>query len=74
MLVPVPFSLWQALAWTAELLPHPPVTRNQVELMRIDTIAGSEPGFETLGISPRPLEDVLDLILSGGPADAGAKP
>jgi len=73
VLVPVPFSLWQALAWTAELLPHPPVTRNQVELMRIDTIAGSEPGFEALGISPRPLEDVLDLILSGGPAEANAK-
>ena len=74
VLVPVPFSLWQALAWTAELLPHPPVTRNQVELMRIDTITGSEPGFEALGISPRPLEDVLDLILSGGTADAKAKP
>jgi uncharacterized protein YbjT (DUF2867 family) len=74
VLVPVPFSLWQALGWTAELLPNPPVTRNQVELMRIDTIAGSEPGFEALGISPRPLEDVLDLILSGGAADAKAKP
>jgi uncharacterized protein YbjT (DUF2867 family) len=74
LLVPVPFSLWRALAWTAELLPNPPVTRNQVELMRIDTIAGSEPGFEALGISPRPLEDVLDLILSGGAADGKAKP
>ena len=58
----------------AERLPSPPITRNQVELMRIDTIAGSEPGFEALGISPRPLEDVLDLILSGGTADGKAKP
>lgn len=74
VLLPVPFSLWQALAWAAELLPHPPLTRNQVELMWIDTIAGSEPGFEALGISPRALEDVLDLILSGGAADANAKP
>jgi uncharacterized protein YbjT (DUF2867 family) len=74
VLFPVPFALWQALAWTAELLPNPPVTRNQVELMRIDTIAGSEPGFQALGISPRPLEDVLDLILSGGAADAKPKP
>jgi NADH dehydrogenase len=74
LLVPVPFWLWQALAWMAERLPSPPVTRNQVELMQIDTISGSEPGFEALGISPRPLEDVLDLILSGGTADANAKP
>ena len=74
VLVPLPFSLWQALARVAELLPNPPLTRSQVELMRIDTIAGSEPGFEALGISPRPLEDVLDLILSGSPADANAKP
>jgi uncharacterized protein YbjT (DUF2867 family) len=73
-LFPLPFSLWQALARVAELLPNPPLTRSQVELMRIDTIAGSEPGFEALGISPRPLEDVLDLILSGGTADANANP
>src|SRR6202049_1620631 len=74
VLFPLPFSLWQALARLAELFLYPPLTRSPVELMRIDTIAGSEPGFEALGISPRPLEDVLDLILSGGTADANAKP
>jgi uncharacterized protein YbjT (DUF2867 family) len=74
VLVPVPFLLWQALAWVAELLPNPPLSRNQVELMRIDTIVGSEPGFEALGISPRPLKDILDLILSGGAAGTNAKP
>jgi uncharacterized protein YbjT (DUF2867 family) len=30
-LIPVPFAAWQALAWVAELLPSPPVTRNQVD-------------------------------------------
>jgi hypothetical protein len=35
--VPVPFAAWQALGWVAELLPSPPLTRNQVELMRVDT-------------------------------------
>jgi len=73
VLVPVPFPFWQALAWVGELLTHPPITRNQVELMRLDNIAGSEPGFEALGISPRPLEDVLDLILSGRAAEDTAK-
>jgi len=73
VLVPVPFPFWQALAWVGELLTHAPITRNQVELMRLDNIAGSEPGFEALGISPRPLEDVLDLILSGRAAEDTAK-
>jgi uncharacterized protein YbjT (DUF2867 family) len=72
VLLPVPFSVWQAMAWGAELLPHPPVTRSQVELMRIDTIAGSEPGFRALGISPRRLEDLVDLILCGGAAHTDA--
>jgi uncharacterized protein YbjT (DUF2867 family) len=74
VLVPVPFLLWQSLAWVAELLPRPPVTRNQVELMRIDTVVASEPGFAALGISPRPLEDVLDLIVSGGASPAAGRP
>jgi uncharacterized protein YbjT (DUF2867 family) len=74
VLVPVPFLLWQSLAWVAELLPRPPITRNQVELMRIDTVVTSEPGFAALGISPRPLEDVLDQILSGGASPAAGRP
>jgi NADH dehydrogenase len=74
VLVPVPFLLWQSLAWVAELLPRPPITRNQVELMRIDTVVASEPGFAALGISPRPLEDVLDQILSGGASPAAGRP
>jgi uncharacterized protein YbjT (DUF2867 family) len=72
VLLPVPFVAWQTLAWVSEVLPHPPVTRNQVELMRIDSVTGSEPGFEALGISPRPLEGVVDLILSGDAPEAKA--
>ena len=33
ILVPIPFGLWRALAYVAEMLPQPPITRNQVELM-----------------------------------------
>ena len=63
-LVPVPFAAWHALAWAAELLPAAPVTRNQVELMEIDTVASvGVRGFAELGISPRALEDVLQGIL-----------
>jgi hypothetical protein len=60
----MPFAFWNALAGVAEMLPRPPLTRNQVELMQIDTTASeSLPGFRTLGISPRRLEDELDVML-----------
>jgi hypothetical protein len=45
-------------------LPQPPLTRNQVELMQIDTTASEKlPGFRSLGISPRSLEDELETML-----------
>jgi uncharacterized protein YbjT (DUF2867 family) len=66
-LVPLPFPAWHALAAIAEMLPSPPITRNQVELMQIDTVASPGlPGFEALGIAPRPVEDVLRQILRAG--------
>jgi uncharacterized protein YbjT (DUF2867 family) len=66
VLLPMPFALWHALARFAELLPKPPITRNQVELMQIDNVASAErPGFSDLGIAPRPIDDVLPQILSG---------
>ena len=59
---PVPSR--KGLAWIAEMLPGAPVTRNQVDLMQIDTVASpDQPGFATLGISPRPMEEVLQNIL-----------
>ena len=69
LVVPMPFGLWHALAYVAEMLPQPPITRNQVELMQIDSVASpGAPGFDDLRISPTSLEDVLPAIvgLSGG--------
>jgi uncharacterized protein YbjT (DUF2867 family) len=64
VLMRLPFTFWNALAGVAELLPQVPLTRNQVELMRIDTTASERlPGFRALGISPRSLEDELEAIL-----------
>lgn len=63
-LVRIPFAFWDAAAGLAEILPHPPLTRNQVELMQIDTTASdSRPGFRVLGISPRSLEEELKAML-----------
>jgi len=64
VLMRLPFVFWSALAGVAEMLPQPPFTRNQVELMKIDTTASkSLPGFRALGISPRSLEDELEAIV-----------
>jgi uncharacterized protein YbjT (DUF2867 family) len=64
-LVRIPFAFWDAAAGVAEILPQPPLTRNQVELMQIDTTASdSRPGFRSLGISPRSLEDELEAMLN----------
>jgi len=64
VLTRMPFALWDALAGLAEMLPGPPLTRSQVELMQIDTTTSEKlPGFRALGISPRTLEDELEAIL-----------
>jgi uncharacterized protein YbjT (DUF2867 family) len=64
VLMRMPFTFWNAMARVAEMLPQPPLTRNQVELMQIDTTASERlPGFRALGISPRSLEDELEAIL-----------
>ena len=64
ILIPLPFAAWWALAWTAELLPNPPVTRNQVELMQVDNVCSpGVPGFAELGISPHSVENMLEQTL-----------
>lgn len=60
LFVPVPFVMWQALALLAENLPGPPITRNQVDLMRMDNVASPDcAGFGALGIEPHGIEDLL---------------
>jgi uncharacterized protein YbjT (DUF2867 family) len=64
VLMRMPFAFWHAVAGLAEILPQPPLTRNQAELMQIDTTASeNRPGFRALGISPRSLEEELEAML-----------
>lgn len=60
----VPFGAWYSLASLAEILPSPLLTRSQVELMQVETTASNLPGFRELGISPRPLEQELQAMLT----------
>jgi uncharacterized protein YbjT (DUF2867 family) len=63
-LMPLPFAAWHALAGLAEMLPSPPVTRNQVELMQVDNVASPQlPGFAELGIVPHSVDEILQEIL-----------
>jgi NADH dehydrogenase len=65
LLIPIPFSVWHLLTWASEMSPSPLITRNQVELMQIDTVTSPEmPGFVDLGISPRSVEAMLAEMLS----------
>ncbi|OKO80557.1 epimerase [Bradyrhizobium sp. NAS80.1] len=64
LFIPIPFSVWHALAWFSELLPQPALTRNQVELMQIDTVTSpGMPGFAELGITPQSVEALLQTLL-----------
>ena len=64
LLVPVPFAVWHVLAWTMQVLPSPPLTRNQVELMQVDNVPSPDlPGFANLGVCPRSIEEILREML-----------
>lgn len=57
LLVPVPFLIWEALAILLSILPNPPLTRDQVTLMKADNIlTGAARTLQDLGISPTEVE------------------
>ncbi len=64
LLLPLPFFVWELLADVMSLLPNPPVTRDQITLMKRDNVVG--PGalsFTDLGIEPAAVEAVLPAYL-----------
>ena len=64
LLLPFPFFAWRLLARCAQLLPNPPLTRDQVILLEMDNIvSGAEPGLAELGVEPLRLEAELSHCL-----------
>ena len=58
--VPVPFFVWDMLAAAMTWLPEPPLTRDQVTLMKRDNVVGEDAWtLGDLAIRPVPLEEVL---------------
>ncbi len=65
MLMPMPNSMAMAFATFAELLPTPPLTRDQVRLLDYDNVVNpAAQGFEALGMSPASPELIVPEYLS----------
>jgi uncharacterized protein YbjT (DUF2867 family) len=60
ILLPIPFAVAEMQAGLLELLPDPPLTRDQVRLLKTDKVlSGTEPTLGDLGIRPQPLQEFL---------------
>jgi len=64
MLVPIPFFIAEIQAVLLSLLPSPPLTRDQVKLLKTDNVVTpGMPGLKELGITPTAAEVVLPTYL-----------
>ena len=62
LLLPLPLSIATLIAWCCEILPVPPLTRDQVTLLKIDNIIEKKDDiltFADLGIEPTAIEIVM---------------
>jgi uncharacterized protein YbjT (DUF2867 family) len=63
ILLPIPFALAEMQAGLLELLANPPLTRDQVRLLKTDkVVSGMEPTLGDLGVQPSPLEEFLTVF------------
>jgi uncharacterized protein YbjT (DUF2867 family) len=63
-LVPIPFPIAGLMGRLLQILPHPPLTADQVRLLKTDNVvAEGAPGFADLGIEPEPVESILPTYL-----------
>ncbi len=72
ILMPLSYDMASAMAWPMEFLPKPPLTRDQVILLKRDNLVNPDAeGFAELGIDPSDLEAIvpgyLDCYRVGGP-------
>jgi uncharacterized protein YbjT (DUF2867 family) len=64
LLVPVPFAVAGVQARLFELLPRPPLSTSQVDLLKADNVAsGTLPGFPDLNIQPKPVEEIVPTYI-----------
>ncbi len=64
-LIRIPSCLASLMAIPASLLPTPPITRDQIKLLKTDNVlSGEHPGFAELDITPQPLSAVVPHYLA----------
>lgn len=64
LLLPLPFLVAETQAFFLEWLPKPPLTRDQVALLKTDNVlGGQQPGLRDLGIEPTTLESILPTYI-----------
>jgi uncharacterized protein YbjT (DUF2867 family) len=64
LLVPLPFAAAKMLSQVTRFLPNPPLTPDQVILLRSDNIVGQNIGdLAALGVEPTPIAALLDSYL-----------
>jgi len=64
LLLPLPFFAAEILGALLQVLPKPPITRDQVKLLKADNIVnGIAPGLADLGIEPQSLKVILPVYL-----------
>jgi uncharacterized protein YbjT (DUF2867 family) len=74
LLLPIPFAVAEIQARLFELLPSPPLTTSQVDLLKADTVAsGTLPGFRELNIQPKPVEEVVPTYIGAARKKSGPK-
>jgi uncharacterized protein YbjT (DUF2867 family) len=66
LLVPIPFAVAEVQARLFErLLPNPPLSAGQVDLLKLDTVAnGTLPGLRELNILPKAIEVIVPTYLA----------
>ena len=68
LLIPVPFALMKLQAMVLQFLPTPPITPDQVELLKRDTIVSEDAKrdgrtLEAIGITPESIEAIVPTYL-----------
>ncbi len=68
LLLPVPFFVWEGMAALMAILPNPPLTPDQVKLMKGDNVVGATAlTLAELGIAPASVEDILPTYVNRRP-------
>jgi NADH dehydrogenase len=71
LLIPVPYVIWHAIAAVDSLLPHPPLTAGQIDLIKEDNVVyGRHEGFNDLRMSPSPIDAILRDLSDAGPSQS----